>query len=301
VDKLILGLIIKTGCDAVQGAYWYGGLVVVSLFMLLVALWYKKDYKLLVLHLAVAGIIHPFEVFAINFNAYRYMPGIMPGIGDNILGAYASDLFIVPATAVVISAFSLSWRYRILFAAAFTFIDWYFTVIGIYEHYWWKSIYTGIGIIILYAISNWLWQGLQSTSPPLSFRLLVIYLSYASLHSSINFLANRGFQLYTMQLSSWHFADELTRASFLLNIHLSLTAILVALSIGFAMSFRYRLIGAVIILVIYWAIGHFGIFVPYANISSLHLVFIPFAVIPWLTLLYYTARLPYIFPYNRIN
>lgn len=135
-----------------RGAYWYGGLVIVSLFLLLVALWHKKEYKLLILHLAVAGTIHPFEVLVINFKAYRYMPGIMPGIGDNILGAYASDLFIVPATTVVISAFSLSWRSRILFAVAFTFIDWYFTVIGIYEHYWWKSIYTGIGIIILYDI-----------------------------------------------------------------------------------------------------------------------------------------------------
>ena len=289
-------LIINTGCDAVLGAYWYGGLVFVSIIMVFAALWYKKDYKLLVLHLAVTGIIHPFEVLIMNFDGYRYVPGIMPGIGDNILGAYISDLFFVPATAVVISAFSLSWRFRVLFAIVLTFFDWYFTVLGIYEHYWWRSIYTGIGIVSLYYISNWLWQGLQSITPAPLFRLLVIYLSYVSLHSFVNFLVNRGYSLYTMQVASWHFGDDLTRASFLVNIHLSITAILVALSIGLAMSFRYRLVGVGIILAIYWAIGYFGVFIPFANISSFHLALIPFAVIPWLTILYNSARLSYLFP-----
>jgi len=279
-----------------QGVYWYGGLVVLSFFLLGTALHRNRDWRLVVLQLAITGIIHPFEVTILHFDAYRFMPGILPQGADNFLGAYVSDWFIIPASAVIISAFSLSWSARIVCAAVFTFVDWYFTQLGIYEHYWWRSIYTGFGLIPLYAVSDWLWAGLQSEHPRRLFRLLVIYLVYAPIHGFIQFVANRTDQLFVLQVTSWHFADPMKISAILVNITTVTVATVAALFLGLKMPFRYRFIGVGIIVTLYWGLGHFGIFIPQAKITSLHLVLVPLIAVFLLTALFRAARLDYLFP-----
>src|SRR4051812_5000602 len=127
-------------------AYWYYGLGSISLLLLTASLIYRKDWKLLVLQVIVMGIILPFEItILILLNAYRYLPGILQDAKlDNYVGSYVSNSLIIPASVVAISAFSLSWRYVLGIVIIFAGIDWYFTIIGVYQHFWWKSVYTAV-------------------------------------------------------------------------------------------------------------------------------------------------------------
>ncbi|MCL6611697.1 MAG: hypothetical protein K6T66_09190 [Peptococcaceae bacterium] len=278
-------------------AYWYSGLVIVSLILLILALQHRKDWKLLVLHLSIFSIIHPFEVFVLATKGYMYKPGILifPPGADNFLGAFISDLFIVPASAVVINAFSLSWRSTLCIATIFTCIDWFFTVIGIYQHFWWKSIYTGVGLIILYAISNWLWKGLKKQQQSLPFRLLIIHLTYFSLQSALFFVVNRGGQLFKLQIPNFQFSTPEIMA-ILASIYQLMLSITVVLSIGLRMPWLYRTLGIGAIVAVNWAIGYSGIFLPQVEITPYHLILFPVVAIALLIILFRAAKLDFLFP-----
>lgn len=281
----------------IASAYWYYGLVIISLILLLVSLLYKKDWKLLVLELCVAGVIHPFEVVIfILLDAYHYLPGILsdPTL-DNYLGSYISNALIVPCSAVLLNALSLSWDYTLGFAAAFTGIDWYFAAIGIFHHYWWKSIFSGIGISILYAISKQLWSVLQQNRPRLIFRLAVIYLCYSSIHNLTVFLINKGGQLFRFAVP-WSGNPEKYHQG-LFYLYLITTSVIITGCVGLKMRLRYRLLGIVILVLGYWATGEYHIFVPrLANISAWQLILVPIIVLPIVTCLFRAAALNYLFP-----
>lgn len=280
-------------------AYWYYGLVAVSLLLLIVSLLHRKDWKLLVLQLSLFSIIHPFEVVVLITRGYHYKPGILPTTADNFLGAYISDLFIVPASAAVISAFSLSWGFMLGIAAIFTGIDWLFTTLGIYQHFWWKSIYTGIGLIILYAISGRLWAGLQKRRPALPFRLFIIFLTYFSLQSALTFAANRGGQLFKMQLALLQLGPPEKMHAVLISVYQLIVSVIVVLCVGLRIPRGHRALGIGAIIALNWAMGHFGIFVPLVNITPQHLILIPVITVTLLIILFTASKLHYLFPEKK--
>lgn len=248
------------------------------------------------LHINVAAIIHPFEILIlIILNAYQYLPGILPDPRlDNYLGSYVSNSLIVPASAVTINAFSLPLGYTFGIAALFTGIDWYFTVIGIYKHLWWKSIYTGVGLSILYAMSKRMWAGLQELRPSLLFRLLVIYLTYTSIYNVIILLLNKGGQLFRFQ-AQWGEPEKVHQGFFYL--YLLITGIIVTLAIGLKLRLRYRLLGIVVLILLNWAIGYYHIFAPQvADISAHQLIFVTIIAVFINILFFFMARLNYLFP-----
>lgn len=278
-------------------AYWYFGLVIASLVLLILALWYRRDWKLLVLHLGIFSVIHPFELVVLATGGYTYKPGILnsPAGADNFLGAYISDLFIVPISAVIICAFLLPWRSILCIAAIFTGIDWFFTVLDIYRHFWWKSIYTGVGLIILYAISKWLWNGLEERRRSLPFRLLIIHLTFFALQSALTFAANRGGQLFMMQVPFLQLGGPKIMA-FLVSAYQFIVSVTVMLCTGLKMPWRYRLTGLGVLFALNWAIGHFGIFVPQVEISPHYLILVPVVTVALLIVLFRAAELDYLFP-----
>jgi hypothetical protein len=278
-------------------AYWYYGLGGISLVLLLVSILYRQNWKPLVLQINVAAIIHPFEVVVlILLNGYRYMPGFLQDAKlDNYLGSFMSNLVIIPALTVFINAFSLSWRYLLGIALVLSGIDWYFTTLGIYHHYWWKSVYTGIGFIILYVLSRWVWSGLQEKQPSLIFRLLIIYLTYIPFFTLILFLANRGGKLFRFQGSCFGDPEKCHQALGLL--YLSINGIIITLCVGLRIRLRYRCIGIALILLINWIIGQYGIFEPrMAGISAHQLILVPVAVVPIVIIIFRLAKLDYLFP-----
>jgi hypothetical protein len=280
-----------------SAAYWYYGLIIISLILLAVSLVHKRDWKLLVLQINVAAIIHPFEIIIfVLMNAYQYFPGILsdPKV-DNYLGSYISNLLIVPASAVIINAFSLSLGYILGIAGLFAGIDWYFTVLGIYKHLWWKSIYTGVGLSIMYILSRRIWAGLQEKQPSLIFRLLVIYLTYASIYNILIFLLNKGGHLFRFQLQ-WAGESEKIHQGFFF-IYLFITSVIVTISLGLKLRLRYRSLGIIVLVLLNWAIGQYHVFVPQvADISAHQLILVTIIAVPIVSLLFLMAKLNYLFP-----
>lgn len=278
-------------------AYGYYGLIVIAVVLLGVSLIYKKSWRPLLLHICVAGIIHPFEVVVfLLLDAYRYFPGITadPKL-DNYLGSYISNSLIVPASAVVINVFSLPWDYALGIATAFTVVDWYFSIIGIYLHFWWRSGYTGIGLCLLYAISKWVWSGLQSRRPACIFRLTVIYLIYAPLHNLLVFLANRGGILFRFE--SARFADPEKFHQGFFYLYLFLTSVVITLCIGLKWRWRYRVAALALLFLVYWTLGKCHIFVPHmSQVAAWQLILVPVIVVPLVMCLFRLARLDYLFP-----
>jgi len=280
-----------------SSAYWYYGLIIISLILLVVSLKHRRDWKLLVLQINVAAIIHPFEIIVfILMNAYQYLPGILPDPKmDNYLGSYVSNSLIIPASAVIINAFSLSMGYTLGIAALFTSIDWYFAVMGIYKHFWWRSIYTGVGLSILYTLSKRIWTGLQEQRPSLTFRLLVIYLTYAPIYNVIIFLLNKGGQLFRFQVQ-WAGDPEKIHQGFFF-IYLFITSVIVTLCIGLKLRLRYRLLGIIALILLNWAIGQYHVFVPQvAGISAHQLSLVAIITVSIVIFLFLKAKLNYLFP-----
>jgi hypothetical protein len=214
---------------------------------------------------------------------------------DNYVGSYISNLLIVPASAVTISAFSLSWRHALGIATFFAGIDWYFTIIGIYKHFWWKSVYTIIGLSLLYGISKWIWSGLQQKRPSLNFRLLVIYLTYTAIHNLIIFIVNKGGQLFRFQVN-WHGDPEKFHQA-LFHLHLMITSVVITLCLGLKLRLRYRFAGIAILALINWGIGQYHIFVPrVAHVSAEQLILVPIIAVPIVIMLFRMSKLDYLFP-----
>lgn len=277
-------------------AFWYLGLIIISISMIIAALLYRRDWRLLVLHLSVFGIIHPFEVVVMSLRGYIYKPGIFltPESADNFLGAYISDLFIVPASAVVIQALSLSRGWILCIATVFTGIDWLFTALDIYQHFWWRSVYTGIGLIILYAISGWLWTNLQARRHSLLFRLIVIHLTYSAILSALTFAVNRGGQLFDWYVPFLEFLPE--KGAVPISAYQLVVSITVVICAGLKMPWRYRILGIGVIVALDWAIAHFGLFVPIGPITSHHLILFPLGAMFFLMVLFRAAKLDFLFP-----
>lgn len=277
--------------------HWYYGLIIISVILLAVSLIYVKDWRLMVLQLNIAAIIHPFEVVGlILLEAYRYAPGILPDQRlDNYLGSFVSNLLIVPAAAAAINAFSLSWASALGIAAIFAGVDWYFTTLGIYIHHWWKSIYTGIGIYVLFGLSKWVWAGLREKKPALIFKLLIIYLTYAPIHNFIVFAVNRGGMLFRFRVPGLVDIEKYHQA--LSYIHLFITAVIISLCIGLKIRLRYRLALVATLAAMNWSVGYYRVFVPCAaNISPQLLLVVSAVAVPIVIILFKVAKLEYLFP-----
>ncbi len=277
-------------------AFWYYGLVIVSIVLITVSLRHRQDWKLLVLHLTITSIIYPVEVLIFLTKGYKYKPDILlyPPGADNILGAYVSDFFIVPASAVLIQAFSLSRPVILGIAGIFTGIDWFFTVLGIYQHFWWKSVYTGMGLLVLYTVSGWLWTGIKNQHWSLLFRLLVIYLTHFALQGVLFFAANRGGVLFQMHFPHIE-ADIPQLMTVLVGLYQLIISAAVTAGTGLKRR-RYKVLGIFAALAVTWAIGHFGIFIPQAEITPYHLLILSAAALVATIALFRAAKLDCLIP-----
>jgi hypothetical protein len=156
-------------------SFWYYGLILISLIVTGYTLWKKRDGRLLWLHVCLAGMIVPLEyVILVLFPAYQYSPQLTgdPWI-DNILGSIASNEFILPSVAVAAAAFRLRFVWLLVISVLFMGVEWLFISLDIYGHYWWKYMYSGIGILIFLLLGKGLWFAIQHG--PLQVHLLFLY------------------------------------------------------------------------------------------------------------------------------
>lgn len=138
---------------------WYIILALISIVLLSIVLTKskrrKRDFGFFV---AVFGLTLIIEtVIYVFFRAYEYFPHFIPNSppNDGVMGNLVSQ-FSISSAALFVCVFKLPFRGVVLSAAVFYFIEKLFLLLGIYQHYWYKTWMTFVGIIILFEfIKRW--------------------------------------------------------------------------------------------------------------------------------------------------
>lgn len=138
---------------------WYIALGLASIGLLCYILFKSKTRKRdFGFFLAVFGLTLLIEtILYIFLKAYEYYPHIIPQSpkDDGVVGNIISQISISTA-ALYVCVFDVSLGGIIISAAVFFLIEELFLALGIYQHYWYQSWITFVGVIILYqSIKKW--------------------------------------------------------------------------------------------------------------------------------------------------
>ncbi|MEF2968685.1 hypothetical protein V3851_23060 [Paenibacillus sp. M1] len=177
------------GVDTIPAFVPYLLLIVTSLILIAIS-WYKsKQLMLIPYYICISGIIYIFELFVyVIFDSYKYMPGVFKNAYyDSTLGAVVSNGFIIPSACAFIAVLGLGIWWILLIGTGFMGVEQLFIYLGIYEHHWWRTIFTGIGVSVLFLMGKWIWRKINASDKSYFFRLLLLYLINVSLQGSIMF------------------------------------------------------------------------------------------------------------------
>jgi hypothetical protein len=80
-------------------------------------------------------------------NGYSYKPGVFTDYyAESIFGHIVPNATLWPATALLVIAYPLCYRWILLITAIYTLLDILFINLGIYQHNWWKTWMTSVAI-----------------------------------------------------------------------------------------------------------------------------------------------------------
>ncbi|HEX9063051.1 MAG TPA: hypothetical protein VF941_22995, partial [Clostridia bacterium] len=121
-------------------SYYYLGLSIISLLLLIFICYRKGTIQSLLLSLILVQLAYLGEtVIYIFFGSYQYYPKLIKynSYYDSNMGALTSNLLAVPVLAAFIAAFELNWIWILFFTGLLAGIEWLFVSLHIYELHWW--------------------------------------------------------------------------------------------------------------------------------------------------------------------
>lgn len=267
-----------------KNTYWYLGLAVIGLLLLTFTLWKKKDIRLLVLLFCLDGISHPFETTVLLLHpGYRIMPGISGNkLLDGAQGAFISDFFIISSAAVMVAAFNLKPVWMLLTASFIMGIEWLFLSLGIYEHYWWKTIYTGIGLMTFLYIGKKIWSAIRDNYLNRYVLLLILYFSFLVVHNILTFTSAASFHKFHFE-AGW-FPDPTMDHLIFGAVYLYIISIIAAVLVWARINWSFRIMGLVAMYALDFLLFKKGILRFDSNWNILHLMAIHISAISILML-----------------
>ncbi|WP_028608575.1 hypothetical protein [Paenibacillus harenae] len=161
---------------------WYLGLGTLSTLLLFFVLFKTKNYRSLLLFLGMVGAGYTIEYFIfVLLESYAFYPKIISrdAYYDSTMGALASNLLTLPATAALIAVFRLNWIWIVIFTGIIVGIEWWFTKLGIYRHNWWRFEYTAIGLPIYYSFAKALFARLMHPLKGIPYFLTLYLITWA--------------------------------------------------------------------------------------------------------------------------
>ncbi len=200
---------------------WYVLLGASSVVTMIFALKQSGNRKFTVAFaLAIFGLALLIEsVLGIMLNAYVYYPKIVRDrFQDAVLGNIFSQTSVA-ATSALTLAYGLSAGWYVIIAAIYFFIDILFSKLGVYEHHWYKSIYTFLGfIILLWLVRIWHGKFLSSRRPLLYYLTLFLSTFSAALETIILPLKLTKTQIFQIRFYNDMSKNHTTTAIFYLMI-----------------------------------------------------------------------------------
>lgn len=231
---------------------WYLGLTIISIIVTGFTLWKKKDPKLIPFYFFLTVIIIYLEyVIMIVFESYTYYPGVLKDpYFDNILGGVVSDFFSVPSAALAIAAFQLNLLWMIVISIIFMIIEFFFVRLNIYQQHWWKTIYTGIGLLIHFTIAKEFWKALSQKPPKTYIRTISLYASYHSIHGLLTYTLIVAFNLYLFHIGV---VSNPSRDHFIFNVlYTTIIGWVAAAIVAFNGKWYYKTFGIIFFYVFDW-------------------------------------------------
>lgn len=143
-----------------SNSYWYLGLGIISLLLLVYVCIKKRSIRCLLLFFTMIGIGYLIEIVIYIFlGSYQYYPKFIANdpYYDSNTGAIASNALALPAVATFIAVFRLRWIWLLFFTSLFVGIEWLFLNLGIYTHNWWRLGYTALGLPVYFAVAKMLY------------------------------------------------------------------------------------------------------------------------------------------------
>ncbi len=204
---------------------WYILLLISSIITIIVTLKKSENRKFTIgFTLATLGFVYLVEaVLVLVLKSYQYYPKLSADVfQDSVLGNYFSQVSISATSAFTI-VFNLSYIWYFFFAFIYYLIEELFIKVGIYQHNWYKSIYTLIGFVPLFwFIKKWYYK-LISSSKRVVFYITLFFgtfsISANSLTLPLKLLKIQIFKInFFGQLSKNHTAAGLIYAFIVINI-----------------------------------------------------------------------------------
>ncbi|NPV93215.1 MAG: hypothetical protein HPY50_20835 [Firmicutes bacterium] len=139
--------------------YWYCALAVLGAGMTVFILYKKKNfYEFISFFLFAMMVAFIGEMIVLLFlNGYAYKPGVFTDYyAEDIFGHVVPNATLWPATALLVIAYSLRYRWILLITVVFTLLDILFINLGIYQYNWWKTWMTSAAILF-YCVLMKIW------------------------------------------------------------------------------------------------------------------------------------------------
>jgi hypothetical protein len=217
-----------------------------SIILFIFTLKQKKDRKLIPFFLFLTGAVYFFEyVVLVLLNSYVYYPEVLKNnYYDSILGSIPSNALSVPAAGLFIVVFQLRFLWTVGMAAIFMGIKSLFLMLDIYEHNWWRTYFTGIGLLFYFWLAKKFHIILQATNSG-SIRFLMMYTVCVPLPTTTSFFLITVFEKLTYTVG-WF--DNGARDSIAFQAAYNMFFLSIFLTIAVLICFRWYNLFLVVVL-----------------------------------------------------
>jgi hypothetical protein len=245
---------------------WFIALFAIGIALILIVLIKKKEKILIPFYLAVVGLSFSMEYYIkILLNCYVYYPNLLPNrYYDDILGANASQAFVIPAVVLFISSYQLNIWYILLFTGIFAGIEQLFLALNIYEHIWWKTWYTVISLLAFFLIGK-KWLSLLKQNKGGVLRFLTLLFACFSFIASLFFYTSVFFHSHAFHIG-WVENKARDNLIFSYFFYIPISLIYTCISVYLVSPFL-KVFGILLLLTIdwiFWRVGITEIYKPWA-------------------------------------
>ncbi|MBU3112579.1 hypothetical protein [Clostridium lacusfryxellense] len=185
-----------------QNIFWYIIIAIISLVSTGYTIYLKRDtYRvstLLVFYLYMAGFTWICEFLVLGlFNAYSYKTGFfIDPWAQNLLGHLILNTTFYPAAAIIVVTSLRRYTWISFFIALFTFIDYLYVYIRVYEHHWWRYYMTAITVLVLLIIAYKWFDRLKQKRYGLTRAITFYFVAMVIIHTPAPILLLMGKQYY---------------------------------------------------------------------------------------------------------
>lgn len=171
-------------------------------------------------------------------NSYVYKPHFVQNhYYDNMLGSLVSQTFVYPTAALIVVAYNWSIFKVFLLSFLFMGIETLFLSLDIYEHFWWKTFYTGIFMFIGFLIAKKWYEGMNREDDSK-------WRDFLTLYFVVFVISGIGLSLITVftslnTLSTDFFSDGEREQIILATIYIGIVNFLYSMSVVYGTSSLY--------------------------------------------------------------